>query len=279
MPQQAHAMTCSVSFLKKITAGLTLFVLAGCATRISTEPFVLDGQEKIFRDGVPALVSKKKAIVMVSPLAVVRNGSEQPKFVVSVANTTDRSFDLDTTNVEASVDGKNIKVFTFEEVAEQIKSRQAWAAFAVALGGAMQAASAQRQASYSSNYGTYNSYGNGTVNTYGSRSNQYGSYTSNTYGTYSGWSYNPAAGQAAAAQVNARTDAQLESLAQQGNAALSEAARNILKRTTVMPSTSYGGQVVLAVVDVPKSGNTLDLAISVAGEVHIFKFVQDIVKR
>ena len=246
--------------------------LAGCATEVRVDPVVLDNQEQIYRDGVPAIISRKGLVVMAAPVTVVREGKDKPKFIVSVANTSQTKFDLDTANFSASVDGKDLKVYTHQEVASDIKSKQAWAAFAVAMGGAMQAASAQRAASTAYNSGNYNTSTQGSFNAYGSNSNTFGNYNSNTNGTYSGWTYNPAAGQAAASAVNVQTNSNIASLQQQGKAALDEASQTMLKMTTVTPGSSHGGQIVLATFDVPETGAMLDLKVLVSGEEHLFRF-------
>lgn len=249
-------------------------VLVGCASPIRTDPEIADGQERIYRDGLPALVSRKQHVVLVSPTTTVREGKERLRLIVSVANTSTTSLVVDTSNFSAMVDGRPLKVFTHDEIAQELKTRQAWAAFAVALGGAMQAASAQQQASYASTSGTYNSNTTGNFNAYGSRSNVYGSFNATTSGTYSGWTYNPAAGQAAAAAVNAKTEADMARLQAEGQGALNEAARTMLKRTTVFPRTSHGGQIVLGEFEVPETGSTLELIATVQGETHTFRFTQ-----
>lgn len=249
-------------------------LLAGCATPIRTDPVVLDGQERIYRDGLPALVSRKQFVVLVSPATVIREGKERLRLIVSVANTSTSALDIGTSNFSAAVDGRPLKVFTHDEIAQEVKTRQAWAAFAVALGGAMQAVSAQQQASYASTSGTYNSNTTGNFNAYGTRSNVYGNYNATTTGTYSGWTYNPAAGQAAAAAVNAKTDVDMARLQAQGQDALNEAARTMLKQTTVFPQSSHGGQIVLGEFEVPEAGTTLELTARVQGEIHIFQFTQ-----
>lgn len=253
-------------------------VLGGCAGPIRTTPVPAGNQVRIYRDGLPAVISRKQFVVMVSPSTLVREGNERMRFVVSVANTSTEPLDLDTTNFSATVDARPIKIMSHEEVVAEIRKRQAIAAFAVALGGAMQAAAAQQQASTSYNYGTYNRSTTGTFNAYGQQSRVYGNYTANTVGTYSGWTYNPAAGQAAAAAVNAQTSSNLDRLQADGAAALSEAARNMLKMTTVFPSSSHGGQLVLAEFEVPESGNTLELVAEVRGERHVFVFTQQRVR-
>lgn len=264
--------------MRTIFVILVSLFLFGCASQVRVDPVLLANQERIYRDGIPAVISKKGLVVMAAPAAVLRKGKDRPKFIVSVANTSQSQFDIDTSNITASLDGMPIKIFTHQEVADGIKSEQAWRAFAVALGGAMQAASAQRQASSSYNSGSYNSNTNGNFNTYGS-SNLSGNYNANTTGTYSGWTYNPAAGRAAATAVNARTDSQMESLQAQGEAALDEAQKSMLKQTTVMPGSSHGGQIVLASFDVPESGATLDIKVTVAGEDHLFRFTNQRYKK
>jgi predicted MPP superfamily phosphohydrolase len=234
---------------------ISVLLLASCASQIKVDPVLLENQERIYRDGVPAVISRKGLVVVAAPVKVIREGKEQPKFIVSVANTSSSQFDIDTSNVVASVDGLPLKVFTHEEVADDIKSQQAWAAFAVAFSGGMEAASARQQASTSYNY------------------------NANSTGTYTGWTYNAAAGQAAADAVNSRTNSQLALLQHEGQAALDDAQRDILKRTTVLPGTSHGGQIFLATFEVPESGSTLDLKVSVAGEDHQFRFTNQRYKK
>jgi hypothetical protein len=253
---------------------LSAAVLAGCASPIRTEPTTLAGQTQIYRDGVPSTISKKRYVVMASPSNTVREGKERMRVVVSVANTSSDPIDISTANFLASVDGKPLKILTYEEIAQEIKSKQAWAAFAVALGGAMQAAAAQQQASYSSTYGTYNTRTSGTVNTYGARTNNFSNFNANTSGTYTNWTYDPAAGQAAANAINANTAANMSALRVQGEAALRLAADNLLKRTTVSPNSSYGGQLVVGDFDVPVTGATLELVARIDGETHTFQFQQ-----
>lgn len=246
----------------------------GCAVPIKTDAVATGGQQRIFRDGIPALISSKQSVVLVSPSTVVREGKDRLRLVVSVVNISTTTFDLNTTDFSATVDGRQLKILTYDEITREIKSKQAWAAFGMALAGGMQAASAQQQAGYARTTGTYNSNTAGTVNAYGTRGSTYGNYNSNTSGTYEGWAYNPAAGQAAAAAVNAQTSANIANLQANGQSALNEAARNILKQTTVFPQNSHGGQIVLAEFEVPEIGALLELTAKIQGEIHQFQFTQ-----
>ena len=262
--------------LPKFSAFLFIAALtAGCAAPIKTDAVAASGQQRIFRDGIPSLISSKQSVVLVSPSTVVREGKDRLRLVVSVVNTSTASFDVNTTDFSATVDGRQLKILTHDEIVQEIKTKQAWAAFGMALAGGMQAASAQQQASYARTTGTYNSNTSGTVNAYGTRgSSAYGNYNSNTSGTYSGWTYDPAAGQVAAASVNAQTSANMASLQENGRSALNEAARTVLKQTTVFPQNSHGGQLVLAEFEVPEIGSLLELTAKIQGEVHQFQFIQ-----
>jgi hypothetical protein len=85
-----------------------------------------------YRDGVPSTISKKRYVVMASSWNTVREGKERMRVVASVANTSSNSIDISTANFLASVDGKSLKILTYEEIAQEIRSKQAWAAFVVA---------------------------------------------------------------------------------------------------------------------------------------------------
>ncbi|MBB3121807.1 hypothetical protein [Pseudoduganella violacea] len=249
-------------------------VLAGCASPIRTEPTLLAGQGQIYRDGIPSAISKKTFIVMASPSNSVREGKDRMRVIVSVVNTSPNPIDVSISNFSVLVDGRLEKIFTFEEIAQEIKTEQAWAAFAVALGGAMQASAAQQQASYKSTYGTYNTNTTGSLNTYGTRNNSFANFNANTVGTYSGWIYDPAAGQAAASSVHAQTTANLSNLQTQGEAALKIAAQTVLQRTTVFPNNSHGGQLVIGKFEVPDTGIIVDILANIEGETHTFRFTQ-----
>jgi hypothetical protein len=246
--------------LKILLTLLALSVLSGCASTVKISALPGNDTEQIFRAGIPSLMSKKKHVVMISPEAMTRPNSSRPTFILSVTNLTDKSIEVDTTSVTASLDGKSLKVFTFDEVQAEIKRRQAISAALVAFGGALQASAAQQQASYSQYGGQYNT----------------GAYS----GTYQGWSYNPAAGQAAANAVNMQTQQNLSSIRQSGESALREAASNLLQRTTLLPGKSYGGKVVFANVSVEKEGGReLIIDVDLRDEVHSFRFLESVLPK
>ena len=232
--------------------------LTSCALAIRTEPQVLDGQERVYRDGVPTVTSRKGITLAMSPLTVARPHSDRPSFYLSVLNTSPIAIELDSTNVTAALDGRSVQIFTADEIISELRSKQAWATALTAIGGALESAGARSSASSSNVSGTYQASSVGTLNS--------------ATGTFRGSIYNPGAGIAAGAAIDAKTDARLSEIEIKGQQNLRSLAAPMLKRTTVEPRQSYGGTVVLAPVDVPERGAVLDLVVRVANEAHTFRF-------
>lgn len=154
------------------------------------------------------------------------------------------------------VTNEPLKVFSYEELQQGEKKRQAIQAFAAALSGigrSMQAANAGR--TYSS--GSYNSYG---------------SYGNNTYGSYSGYSYDPYAAQAAQSAAQAQTDADFARIKASGERNMAELSRTILKMQTVAPGQWYGGTIVVQMPD-PKDGAIpVMVRVNIGSDVHEFRY-------
>lgn len=233
-------------------------LLAGCATQVRTSPQPLPDQRVKYHDGTPMVFSYGRTLVAVSPSNPLRSGTERPRFVVTVGNATDEPFDFDSTNITASLNGRALAVFTFEEVAAEIRKRDAISAALTAFGGALESAGARQQGSRSSFSGSYQSNGSG----------------GSTYGAYTGTIRNSSAGQAAAAEVDARTDARVAAIRSEGESAVQTAARTMLKRTTIEPRKAHTGEIVIASFDVPPEGGALEIKVTISGEVHRFSFTQ-----
>ena len=232
--------------------------LTSCAVAVRTEPQLLAGQERVYRDGVPIVTSRKGFTLAMSPLTVARPSRDRPSFYLSLLNTSASAIELDSTNVTAALDGRSVRIFTADEIVADLNSKQAWATALTALGGALESAGARRSASSSDVSGTYQTSSVGTLNS--------------TTGTFTGTIYNRGAGIAAGAAIDAKTDARLSEIEIKGQQNLRSLAAPMLKRTTVEPRQSYGGTVVLAPVDVPERGAVLDLVVRVANEAHTFRF-------
>lgn len=112
--------------MKKILITLiSCMVLFGCVTTstLKLDPRPLTGQEKVSKEGVSAVVSKKDVLVTIRPASDTYSSKERPKLVVSLY-CTEGSFTFSPENIEVFVDGTPHKVFTYNELAADIKSQE-----------------------------------------------------------------------------------------------------------------------------------------------------------
>ena len=245
--------------MKKVLITLALSVLiVGCASTFKIDPQALEGQQEIYQDGVEAVLSPKISVVAIRPSTSTYTSDGRPKIIVSVLNGTDKPFNFSTENIRVNLDGEPHKVFTYDELVEEVKREQVWAAVAAALGGiadSMNAANAGH---------TYNS---GTTNVYA-----YDNYGNSAYGsgTYSGYTYNAAAAQQAQAAANARTQANMEAINSRSEQSLNELSSTILKKSTVIPQTWHGGYVAIAKIPNSEQPHDIQVIVTIAGESHEF---------
>lgn len=241
---------------------------AACASYGTLTPVKGGDTERLVREGRESLVSNQSGITVIlsAPAEKVRLG-KRADFILAIRNGTQSPFEIATSNVTAH-DASNpmslvaLKVFTYDELVEEEKERQAWAALAAglsAMGRSMQAANAGYQ------------YQSGSVST-----TAYGPYgtTGYGYGTYSGTTYNYGAAQAAQMQADALNQAEFDRVEAEGEARLSGLRNTILKRHTVLPGEWYGGTIKVAVPDLSEEDFERLIGVSVAAQntVHEFRF-------
>ncbi|MCC7251618.1 hypothetical protein [Hyphomicrobium sp.] len=220
------------------------------------------GQESIIRDGVPALVSRKKHVVMLKPNSRVIDGSARPAFTIVVNNMSGAPHDLLESSISArqNVEGKHVavRVHRYDELVQEEKDKQAVQAFAAVLSGTARAMSAAN-AGYVTSTGGVNTYG------YGGRA----------YGTYTATTYDPLRAQIAQQAANAETANDFDRLRIEGERNLSGLQQTILKDNTVLPGEWYGGTVVLDRLTHPTKGPTEYIVqVEFAGEMHEFAVKQ-----
>lgn len=237
-------------------------LIQGCASTLALKPIPGAGQKHVFKQGKKALWSDKKILVLVYPATESFKSNERPTIIVSVYNKSGRSFDFSTDNIKAYSDGVEIKIYTYEELAEEIRRKYNRAALAAALSGLANSMSAAN-AGHTYSSGSYNSsiYSNTGGSAYG-------------YGTYSGHTYNPAVAQQAQRAANAETQANMASIKQQSEQAMSNLSSTILRKETVMPKTWFGGYIKLDALSRPDEEHIINLVIKVRGESHRFKLKQ-----
>jgi hypothetical protein len=250
-----------------VRALFQLFLLAlltetvGCASqKIALVPAA--DQEAIVRNGVPALISRKKHLVMLRPNTRLLKGNARPAFTLVVRNQSTKPETLFESSITANqvVAGKSsiVRIYRYEELVSEEETRQAIAAFGTALSAAGRSMSA-------ANAGYVNT--TGSVSTYGPYGVQ--------QGTYSATTYDPARAQIAQDIASAETRADVAQVQAQGQANLGALQATILKDNTVMPGEWYGGTIVLAPPERPDQGPTAySITINFGGEEHTFAISQ-----
>lgn len=246
--------------IKILIIAITGLLLQGCVSTYKLDPQVQKGQQEVYQEGVETIISNKKAYIAVRSSTNTYTSENRPTIVVSVLNKTNKSFNFSTENIQVFVDGKAHKVFTYDELVEEIKTKQAWAAVATAIGGASKSYNAS-QAGYSYTTGSYNSYA--TTN-YGTSAYGYGNYSSTTY--------NYAAAQQAREAANAQTQYEMQNINNQANASLSDLKATILKKTTIPPKGFHGGYVAFENIPDSDKPHDIKVLINVAGQQHKFVF-------
>ncbi len=248
-------------------------ILSGCTTYGFLEPCVnTSTQEMMYSNGQRAVISKLNNTAIVVVPTSFKSG-ERMRVYVQTANRTNEKFDFDSKSVSADTgslaERKVLRVYTYDELVAEERSRQAWAAFAIALSGISNSMAASN-AGYSYTTGTYGgSYGGNVYSPYGSSYGYDGTYS----GTYSGTTYNPYISQLAQQQATDRMTSQLASIESRGNSVIESLGNSILRYNTVYPNSICGGQVE---IDAPivneKDESFFWLDIETGTDVHEFKF-------
>jgi len=252
--------------------GLVLFVfllLCGCASKDRISLVADQSQQALTRDGVPALVSNKRQVVMLRPVTSVVQSGGRPAFVVAIYNPTKQPIEFRASGISAQLDHATkgpvgLHVYSYEELVAEVERKQRWAAFGAALQGVGAAMSAAN-AGYSHTTGMYSG------NTYGRYSGALnGTYSASTTGTFSATTYDSGRAYAAQQYASAQTAANFAAIEAQGRQALDALQNSILKDNTILPGEWVGGIVI---VDAPaKSDGAANYRIDVQlpGEVHSF---------
>lgn len=230
--------------------------LQGCVTTLQMQPIKSSDQVTQYQDGAEMVISTKTNVVGARAAQNMFRANQRPSFVITVYNRTKNPFDFSTENISARSNIAHLKVFTHEELVEEVRRQHAAASFMTAFAGAMQSYSASMSG------------------------NQYysGRTSSGTY--YSGRTYNPAIAANAQAIANANTERNMQQINESAKQSLGELARSILKRQTVMPDTWHGGYIVTEHIRLPDNGReTITLGINIGDEAHTFTFLVSKVER
>lgn len=258
-----------MSHLKLIATLLFLVLLSGCATYSKISCVESPDQRMVYRDGRETTISVKQNTVAISLESSTIQSGARANFIIGVKNGGDEDIIFSTENVTAKLnDGSHsnedfMKVYSYEELVKEEKTRQAWAAVGAALQGMSESMNAAN-AGYSNTYGTYSgsAYSNYGASAYG-------------YGSYSSTTYDYGAAQAAQNAANARSEARFSRLAEEGRANLQSLSSKILKKQTIFPNDWHGGIVKIQMPQVSETPNSFMVDVTVDNELHSFVFTQE----
>lgn len=244
-------------FLFAIT---TLTLTNGCASpKITFKPTPTDNQTIVYSDGSEAIYSDKENLVILSPIGMVQALDDRHHFFIKVMNKSDQNILVGSKHATATLHtqgfGKNIGVWTYEELVEEAERKRNTAMVLTALAGAASAYSAA-QSAYSYDSGSFSGYDN------------YGGYYT---GSYSGYTYNPGAASTAMTLSSMQT-AQNVALIENGLAAELASYGEVLKLTTLFPGYEYGGVLVFDRLSKKDYGKSFTITFDLGHEKHNFSF-------
>lgn len=206
----------------------------------------------MMRDGQPALVSRQKSsLVLVRPAARQLQANGRPVFVVGINNFGKGPVDFRVSEVEAvqhvGASDYEMKVVTFEMLAQEEKSRQV--AMAVLAGVA------------------------GAANSYSASRAGYGSYTTSNGRT--GTFYSPTAAAIAQNNASVQNEAMFAATVETGQRNMATLEQSVIKDNTLMPGEWYGGQLHLAPpTDQAGGPKTYTITITVGSDRHVIEVAQ-----
>ncbi|ODN70187.1 hypothetical protein [Methylobrevis pamukkalensis] len=206
--------------------------LGGCVTTEVTRFQPGQGQESIYRQGLPAVVSMKPGSTMIiAPVTRNQAPGLRPSYVAAIYNSSGQPVTFEYTGITVHQRGPDggmrpVRVYNVDDLQREARNQAIMGAIlvgAAAAGGAAIAAN---------NAGHYS--GTGTI---------YGRHGARTF-TYSGWDQGRA--NAAAAGVAAAGGVAVGAIAVQGQQAVAALESQMLQTNTIMPGEWYGGQFQFA---------------------------------
>lgn len=101
---------------------IVCFALSGCTSTLRVQPVAAPDQQIMYKDGTEAIISKKRSVVAVRPSKNTYTSEQQPTFVVSVLNGTDKPIVFSTEDITASATGAQLKVFSYDELVTEVEN-------------------------------------------------------------------------------------------------------------------------------------------------------------
>ncbi|MEA2994410.1 MAG: hypothetical protein QOD40_3330 [Alphaproteobacteria bacterium] len=240
---------------------VALALLCSSCVQQETVRFQAKAQQQAFvRDGRPALVSQKaNSIVLIRPAARQIAAGGRPVFVVGIRNLTKSPVDFIVRNVAvtqvAGAQTVALKVFSYEELVAEERTRQVVEAVLVgAVAGLNSAAASQ------------GGYSNRTTTRY-TATGPHTSYTT---------SYSSLAATNAQNRAFRQNEKMTDAAIAEGQANLAILERDVIKDNTLMPGEWYGGTLHVAAPSRDADGpRTYTIAMMVGADRHDINIVQE----
>jgi hypothetical protein len=236
---------------------LCLFIQGNVSaeTTMKLVPQVLKGQKIITQEDAEAIISHKKSSVALRPPPDGYSSEGRPMILVSVYGTK-KSFDFSTEDIQVFVDGNPHRVFTYDELVEETKQRQAHEVAAVES----KFAALSRDAAE----GAYTSSSDPEV--FSPSDNQ--GIVGNT--TKYGYKYDVSSVARSQSQINADMRVEKEAIEMRTQKALATLDALMLKKTTVLPNKWHRGFAAIEKIPNPTQPHEVKIVVPVAGEEHEF---------
>lgn len=138
------------SYRVPVAVALASLLLGGCVTTQTTSFKATQGQQALVRDGRAALQSARaKTMIVASPVARETPLGARSSIVLGIRNlskepVTFRLADVAASQIGGPADGRELKVFTYEELVTEEKNRQIAAAILVGVAAGANAYGAAR---------------------------------------------------------------------------------------------------------------------------------------
>jgi len=241
-------------------------VLSACATNDQLSLVADADQQSLTRNGVQALISKKKHLVMLRPSAKTVRSNGRPSFVVAMRNMGNASLEFRIADIRAQSAAENgkavaLRIYSYEQLVQEAEDQRNTQLVLAGLAGAANAMAAAN-AGYVRSTGSYSG-------------RSYGVSPQSFSGTYTASTYDPYRAQAAQRAANAETAANFAAIEAQGEQNLAMLESTIIKDHTLLPGEWFGGSIVLDTPPKSEAGRSEYLiVIGLGGDDHAFRVSQ-----
>ncbi len=129
--------------MNRLVAAMLALVVVGCypPMMVRPDPVQLEGQDVIYKNGTPIVISKQAAsAVVIQPMASATGRydlRDRVGFVAAIQNLSPKRIEVSEANVSARANGVGTHVMRATEIEDEIRASAAWAQTFNAVAGAL----------------------------------------------------------------------------------------------------------------------------------------------